>query len=154
MGKWGCEKDAHQPKLKRMDLETWDAAGSKALMMVLQDRVSGGQAHPESLHRASNPGKQIPPGFASSSLAEYYGVNNLPRCLLGLFPSSLKAGPSLTSCFLLSCAFIPILVFWSHQQNEPFENSRHPTLPFFAWTFQFCKPYGYQLLHQQAVTQS
>ena len=80
-------------------------------MMVLQDRVSGGQAHPESLHRASNPGKQIPPGFASSSLAEYYGVNNLPRCLLGLFPSSLKAGPSLTSCFLLSCAFIPILVF-------------------------------------------
>ena len=34
---------------QRMDLETRGAMGRKALMMVLQDWVSGGQEHPESL---------------------------------------------------------------------------------------------------------
>ena len=44
-----------------MDLEKQAAARSDSLVMVLQDRVSGGQVHPESLHRASNPSMQIPP---------------------------------------------------------------------------------------------
>ena len=30
-----------------MDLEIRGAVGSEALVMVLQDRVAGGQAHPE-----------------------------------------------------------------------------------------------------------
>lgn len=45
----------------------------------------------------------------SSSLAEYYGVNNLPE--RGLFPPSLWAGPALTPCLLLSCTPIPVLMF-------------------------------------------
>ena len=45
----------------------------------------------------------------SSSLAEYYGVNNLSERDLGLFPPSLWAGPSLTPYLLLSCTPIPVL---------------------------------------------
>ena len=35
-----------------MDLETRGAVGNKALMKVLQDEVSGGQAHPGQLQQA------------------------------------------------------------------------------------------------------
>ena len=48
-----------------MVLEKQGAAGSGALMMVLQDRVSGGQAHPGSLHGScypqAIPSRQAPP---------------------------------------------------------------------------------------------
>ena len=91
-----------------MDWETHGVVGSGALMTVLQDGVPGGQAYPEFLHRACYPSiKSLP----NSSLAEYYGVNNLPECGQGLFPPSLWAGPSLIPCLLLSCTPIPVLMF-------------------------------------------
>ena len=102
-------------------------------------------------------------------LIECYGVNKLPGPHLHLFPSSLWACPSLTSCFLLSCKPIPILCFeftnrmslcetlfpflcfkFTNRKN-PHKNPRHPALLLFAWTSQFCKPYGYQLLYKQSV---
>ena len=54
-----------------MDLEKQAAARSDSLVMVLQDRVSGGQAHPELLHWAPYPYHTGP--SPSSSLAEHYG---------------------------------------------------------------------------------
>ena len=42
-----CGKWNPQAKTQRVDLETWGAVGSKALMMVSHDRVARGQAHPE-----------------------------------------------------------------------------------------------------------
>ena len=44
-----------------MDLETQGVGGSQALLTVLQDGVSGGQEHPESLHRAGYPSVRAPP---------------------------------------------------------------------------------------------
>ena len=76
-----CEKHAHQPKTK-MNLETYSTAKAGLLMTVLQDQVLGRQVHPESLHRASYPSHASP--SLSSSLAEYYRVNSLPRCCLRL----------------------------------------------------------------------
>ena len=152
MGKGGCEKDAHQPKLKRMDLETWDTAGSKALMMVLQDGVSGGQAHLESLHRASNPSTKVPPPVSPRLSTMGWTVfpdlsSVCPRPLHGLAPPWRLV----SSC--PACLF-PFLCFEFTNRMNPSENSRHPALPLLARTFQFCKSYGYQLLHQRTVTQS
>ena len=44
-----------------MDLETQGVGGSQALLTVLQAGVSGGQEHPESLHRAGYPSVRAPP---------------------------------------------------------------------------------------------
>ena len=65
-----------------MDLETQSAATSQAVMTVFQERVSGGQTHPESLQWGFYP---IPP------LAKYYGVNNLPKKSPGFLSLSLAS---------------------------------------------------------------
>ena len=78
-------------------------------MTLLQDGVSGGQAHPKSLHGASYPWDASPP--PQFLTAEYCGAEDLPRGRLGVFPPSFLAGPSLTSCFLLSCTPRPVLMF-------------------------------------------
>ena len=48
--------ETHSPaQTQRMDLETRGAVGSEALMTVLHNRMSGGQAYPEAVHGASYP---------------------------------------------------------------------------------------------------
>ena len=63
-------------------METQSAARSQAVMTVLQERVSGGQTHPESLQWGFYP---------ISSLAKYYGVNNLPKKSPGFLSLSLAS---------------------------------------------------------------
>lgn len=121
-------------------------------MTVLQGQVSDGQAHPEWFHRASYPQHTGP--SPSSSMAEFYGVNNLARHCISLFPPSLWAAPCLTSCFPFPAHLFSFLHFEFANRMNPHQNPSHPSLPLFARTFQFCKPYGYRLLHQHAVTQS
>ena len=63
-----------------MDLETQGPTRSQAVMTVSQERVSGGQTHPESLQW----------GFCPiSPLAKHYGVNNLPKKSPGFLSLSL-----------------------------------------------------------------
>ena len=74
-----------------MDLETRGAAGSEALMMVLQDGLwwaGTAMAVTTSILYFSMQGPS-----ASSLLVEYYGVNILSEHHLSSFPSSLWAGP-------------------------------------------------------------
>jgi len=48
--------ETHSPaQTQRMDLDTRGAVGSEALMTVLHNRMSGEQAYPEAVHRASYP---------------------------------------------------------------------------------------------------
>ena len=66
-----------------MDLEKQAAARSDSLVMVLQDRVSGGKAVDpmgflSSQHASPSPG---------SSLAKYYRVNNLPEKVTWIYYS-------------------------------------------------------------------
>ena len=65
-----------------MDLETQDQARSQAVMTVSQERVSGGQTPPEPSQWGFYP---------ISPLAEYYGVNNLPKKSPGFLSLSLAS---------------------------------------------------------------
>ena len=92
-----------------MDLETRGAAGSEALMMVLQDGLWWAGTAMAVTTSILYFGMQGP--SASSSLVEYDGENDLPRHHLCLIPPSLWTSPSLTSYFLLSWAPILVLTF-------------------------------------------
>ena len=74
-----------------MDLETRGAAGSEALMMVLQDGLWWAGTAMAVTTSILYFGMQGP--SAGSSLVEYYGVNILSEHHLSSFPSSLWAGP-------------------------------------------------------------
>ena len=120
-----------------MDLETQSTAETTLLMMVLQDRVSGGQAHPGSLHGSCYP-QAIPSRQAPPPVPHW--LNTVEQTIfLGVTSVYFLSLYGLAPHWHLVSSFpphlFPFLCFEFTNGMSQHENPRHPALSLFAWTF-------------------
>lgn len=108
--------------------------------MVLQDWVTGGQAHPGSLPGSSYP--QVIPSVQFPPPVPHWLNTGGRTIFLGVtlvyFLSLYGLAPHWHLVSSFPAHLFPFLYFEFTNRMSQHENPRHPALPLFAWTFWFC----------------